>query len=487
MLSIDDGQKKAIGLSFLTGELLADSPFGMEKLKKPKIYGRHEKEALLVAHYNVAQVVAFAGENLAQLDKVRRLLMRLKNIRNSLTKCEHSYLHEVELFEVKNFLLTFSKLLVEFETMNAVTAFKGIIFTDMTPALDILDPQQKRVAPFSLSDMNSPTLWAIRKEKVHIEGLIYAEKSPEKVEALKFERTQIVAKEEEEETRLKKALSKSLVPFLPDFYANIEQLGNLDATIQKGLLARKYGAICPTITEGESIYLENMFNPQISEILKQTGKTFTPVSITLSQGTTILTGANMGGKSVALKTAVLNVILCQMGFFVFAEKAELPLFDGVHLISEDLQSIHKGLSTFGAEMLRLNDILKSAKDAFLFIALDELARGTNPEEGAIIVKAVARYMHGLESICLLTTHYDNIVEDGFNHYQVAGLSNLDFAAMVLKNSAHSGVDLIAQHMDYRLVKADGRKDPPKDALNICKLLALDTDVLEQIERLYTEK
>jgi len=58
------------------------------------------------------------------------------------------------------------------------------------------------------------------------------------------------------------------------------------------------------------------FNPEIKEILEKGAKVFTPVSIDLSSGATIITGANMGGKSVTLKTIVLNLLLGQMGFFV---------------------------------------------------------------------------------------------------------------------------------------------------------------------------
>jgi len=60
--------------------------------------------------------------------------------------------------------------------------------------------------------------------------------------------------------------------------------------------------------------MEDMINPQIADVLEEKGKRFTPVSIALEKGATVITGANMGGKSVALKTIALNILLTQCGF-----------------------------------------------------------------------------------------------------------------------------------------------------------------------------
>jgi hypothetical protein len=86
----------------------------------------------------------------------------------------------------------------------------------------------------------------------------------------------------------------------------------------------------------------------------------------------------------------------------------------------------------------------------------------------------------------MTTHYDNVADEGLSQYQVAGLKNLDFKKISerIKKSGGSEVSLISEHMDYRLLKVDGRSDPPRDALNICKLLALDNEILGAIEEKY---
>jgi len=483
MIFLDEARRDAVGLTFVLNELSADSPFGDILIRQAGVYGKDEKKKLTDEFYNISRVLSYIKTADNNLNDLRRTLMRFKNISNIMKKLKVNYLHEIELFEVKSFLLNIGKLAKAFSEMNKTARLRGIGFIDMDAALDILDPEKKRIAPFHLSELQSGALFAARKEKSDVEGLLRTEKSSSILEELKIRRLEIAAKEEDAETGLKIELSNRLRPYLPDFAENIKAAGKLDFTIQKALLAEKYGAVCPEIKEGGVEFLD-MINPEVDDVLRKNNKSFTPVSISLSSGTTLLTGANMGGKSVAVKTAVLNVCLCHMGFFVFAAKASMPLFDGVCLISEDLQSISSGLSSFGAEIRCLDEIVKKSKSEYLFIALDELARGTNPEEGAIIVRAVAGYFDTLKSITVMTTHYDNIADGSFCHYQTSGLKNLDFRK--LSGKAENSAGLISEYMDYRLIKVDGRADPPKDALNICRLLALDEDILAAVEEKYNK-
>jgi dsDNA-specific endonuclease/ATPase MutS2 len=194
----------------------------------------------------------------------------------------------------------------------------------------------------------------------------------------------------------------------------------------------------------------------------------------------------MGGKSVAVKTALLNVCLCHMGFYVFALSAKIPLFDDLCLISEDSQSTENGLSTFGAEIVKLNTVLEKVGEEYLFIVLDEFARSTNPEEGAAIVRASAKYLNMQRSISVITTHYDRIAEEGYGLYQVAGLKGVDFGELAkrIKSGTVNGVDLIADNMDYRIFKITKDSEPQRDALNICRMLGLHRGVLEAINLEY---
>jgi len=482
-MGLNSDQRDATGLAFVLGQMQADSPFGNKRLRALKFYTKNEKAELLNEFHNIGQILASIKTSDEIWAEARRVLMRFKDITNSLVKLEGSYLHEIELFELKGFMLSLGKLKEAF--LNTKISLIDIEFIDMEDALDILDPDKKRIAPFYLSEQYTKELWDIRNEKSRLEELLRTQTDKAELEKLNVMRGEIVAREEATETTVKKDLSEKLRVFLPLFRKNIDAIGKLDFTIQKALLAKAHGATCPDI-EGEAVVFNDMINPAVEDVLKRNGKSFTPVSITLGAGTTLLTGANMGGKSVAIKTAVLNVCLCHMGFFVFAKKAVMPIFDGVYMISEDLQSISDGLSTFGAEIVRLNDIVKEAECKHLFIALDEFARGTNPKEGALIVRAVSKYLNTKNSVSIITTHYDNVASEEFGLYQVAGLRSLDFEKLPARIAAGvDGIDLIAQQMDYRLLPVKGTSEPPQDAINICRLLGTERGVLEAIEREYS--
>ena len=489
-MAISNLQKDEIGLTFLLNQMSADSPYGAEKIKDIELFKAevfkeetNREDALEECFGNIEKVIELIKSEPDCLHDIRRFLMSFKNIRKAVARCCESYLNEVELFEVKSFLLSLEKFINSFNRVNAKASIKGIAFTAMDAALDILDPEKKRIAPFSISERYSKALHDIRQEKAQIEELFYKENDSGKKADLNIQRLEILGREEAEETLIKQELSKRLAPFVSSFNENMDNIGKLDLLIQKAELAIKNNAVRPVVGRKRSLQIENMFNPMVASSLSLKGKTFTPVSINLVQGVTVITGANMGGKSVALKTVTLNVLLCQMGFFVCARKAEIPLFDDVFIIAGDLQDLEKGLSNFGAEIIRFNEIALRMKGAFLFVALDEFARGTNPEEGAVIARAVASCLAEKESICVLTTHYDNVAASANAHYQIAGLS-ASTSEEIEKQTAIGGIDGISALMDYRIVKA-GKQTPPRDALRICRILGLDDDIINRIESYYS--
>ena len=197
----------------------------------------------------------------------------------------------------------------------------------------------------------------------------------------------------------------------------------------------------------------------------------------------------MGGKSVALKTIVLNLFLGQMGFFVFAKEASYPILDFIHFVSDDMQSISKGLSTFGAEIIKLKEVVECVKRGDGFVALDEFARGTNPKEGFFLVKSLANYLQKFNTASIISTHYDGVVEESMVHYQVVGLKNIDFNKLKYKidlNKTHS-VEIIQEHMEYKLERVSRENKVPKDALNIAMLLGLESDIVEIAKTYYQEE
>ena len=164
----------------------------------------------------------------------------------------------------------------------------------------------------------------------------------------------------------------------------------------------------------------------------------------------------------------------------------MPLFHSVHMLFDDLQSIQSGLSGFGSEIVQFQKALDEVEKGYSLFLLDEFARGTNPDEGAVIVQAVTRYLNRVDAISLLTTHYDKVAENAGAHYQIIGLRDVDPEQIraELKATGDDGIQVIARHMNYGLYRVEGKADCPRDALNICRMLSLKPEILAQIEQSY---
>ena len=107
----------------------------------------------------------------------------------------------------------------------------------------------------------------------------------------------------------------------------------------------------------------------------------------------VLSGANTGGKTVALKTLGICALLHQCGLQLPAERARLPVFADVVADIGDEQSIAASLSTFSGHLRNLVHILDAATPRTL-VLLDEVAAGTDPIEGAALARALLDQLHG---------------------------------------------------------------------------------------------
>jgi len=139
----------------------------------------------------------------------------------------------------------------------------------------------------------------------------------------------------------------------------------------------------------------------------------------------IITGPNMGGKSSVLRQTAIISILAQMGSFVPAEKARLPLLDRVWTRVGASDDLARGRSTFMTEMIETAAILHNATPRSL-VLLDEIGRGTATFDGLSIAWAVAEYLHDSPEHCaktLFATHYHELTElaerlPGAQNYQI---------------------------------------------------------------------
>ena len=486
MINVSFDEKVKIGLQYALETLHGCSPFGLERIRRLRFYTPEERDALETELYNV-QALAQNAESLKGVyNRLMTMLCQIKDIRNSLRRCRDGEVPDhVELFEIKGYLQRLDGIRPLLAEMNAAAQLRGVMLHDPAAALAILDPNGTGSRGFYIPDSATAKLKEVRAAKKEVEERLFHAQTDAEKDDLRLQRTRICAEEESEEMKVRRAMGAALAPMVDDLLADAETIGRLDFMVQKALFAVRYGGVMPELTDG-ALALEDMVNPELMDLLAEQGRAFVPVSIALEQGATVITGANMGGKSVAMKTVALNALLLQAGFLVCAKSARMPLFHSVKMLFDDLQSIQSGLSGFGSEIVQFEKALAEVEQGYSLFLLDEFARGTNPDEGAVIVQAVTRYLNGVNAISLLTTHYDKVAPCAHEHYQIIGLRDVDPEQIrrELAVTSEDGVAVIARHMNYGLYRVEGKSDCPRDALNICRMLSLKPEIMHLIEENY---
>lgn len=476
-------QKTSIGLQFILDSLSPCCIYGKEEIKAQKTYDNSERERLDQELNQIQGLLEHYDKCSSFIDQINLFLMEVKEIRGALKRGEATALNDIELFEIKKFLLQMNKLVPVFEELVKVVDLPLLSFSDTSRALDILDPERKRIPGFYISESYSEELKQIRERKRHLEVVLRQEHGEEKKERLLEDRRNQVVLEDKEEQRIRLELTLRLRKHYELILANIDAAGKLDFLIQKVILAKKYQGVRPEITKDE-LQLTNMGNPEVSDFLKERNKIFTPLSFSMKKGAAVITGANMGGKSVALRTIALNIMLAQMGYFVFAECAKIPLYQYICITAEEFQSIQNGLSSFGGEIIQLQQAVDHLETGFGFLMFDELARGTNPDEGTAIVQAVVKYLNVQNAMTVVATHYDHVAEFANYHYQIYGLKNADLDVLerdIKSAEVSKGIEIIEKYMNYGIYQVEDEADCPRDAVHICGLLGLKKEIMELIQ------
>ena len=207
--------------------------------------------------------------------------------------------------------------------------------------------------------------------------------------------------------------------------ATARALAALDALASLAETAARRRYVRPAMHAGDEIEIVQGRHPVI-EVFNE--DPFVPNSVYLNNSTDrllIITGPNMGGKSTVLRQTAIICILAQMGSFVPAEKARLPLLDRVWTRVGASDDLTRGRSTFMVEMTETAAILHSSTPRSL-VLLDEIGRGTATFDGLSIAWAVAEYLHDSPEHAaktLFATHYHELTElaerlPGAQNYQI---------------------------------------------------------------------
>jgi DNA mismatch repair protein MutS len=190
-------------------------------------------------------------------------------------------------------------------------------------------------------------------------------------------------------------------------------VSQLDVLTTFAKLAADRGYTRPELTIGGELLIIAGRHPVIEELLRQRGERFVPNDLCFEPGRQqllLITGPNMGGKSTYLRQSALIVLMAQMGCFVPARQAKLPLIDRIFTRIGAADNLARGRSTFLVEMSEVASILNHATPSSL-ILLDEVGRGTATFDGLSIAWAVVEHLqkHTLART-LFATHYHELTE-----------------------------------------------------------------------------
>jgi DNA mismatch repair protein MutS len=190
-------------------------------------------------------------------------------------------------------------------------------------------------------------------------------------------------------------------------------VAQLDVLTCLAKLAADRGYIRPEFNDAGELLLVAGRHPVIEELLRQKGERFVPNDLYFEphrQQLLLITGPNMGGKSTYLRQTALIILMAQMGSFVPARQAKLPLTDRIFTRIGASDNLARGRSTFLVEMSEVASILTHATPASL-VLLDEVGRGTATFDGLSIAWAVVEHLqkHTLART-LFATHYHELTE-----------------------------------------------------------------------------
>lgn len=411
---------------------------------------------------NIQQVFALLSNdtNLATAEKIRTKLAQLRDIKGTIKNLEHGQnLDDIELFEVKHFAL-FADEIRELATGRSLSPIE---LPNLEQLIALLDPDGNRIPSFYIYDSYSTELATLRKQQ--------------KSQPVADDNSDLLDQSNAIEDTIRERLSQELSAQAATLRKSLENTGKLDIILAKAMQAKTMQLVMPTISDKVTSY-QGIFNPQLKDILAQQGKHYQPVDIALDASISLITGANMAGKTVLLKTVALSQYLCQFGFFIPALKADICLVSKIMTSIGDDQSEVKGLSAFASEILKINQIVTTAKsEKRLLVLIDELARTTNPTEGKAIVSATANLLNELGIRGIITTHYSG-VNSKCRKLRVKGFAE-NISGTVTK-------DNLSDYIDYSLV-ADDSGMVPQEALRIANLLGVDNQLLEMAKREMDER
>ena len=435
------------GLRFILDELCTHSSYSRKLLLESTMM--HDRESIEKS-YSVLKEFYHVVENDDNKNAIQTLqfkLCKLKDINNTISRLSSStVIDDIELYEVKSLALLSADVKNILEKLNLINVIEIPTLDDV---VKILDPDGLRIATFYIYDSYSEELAVLRK----------------KLKEKDFYQEEIYNKVMEVEDAVRAKLSEALKPFVHDLCEALNALADVDLNLAKALQMKELGLCFPTISNDNVATYKGIFHPEVKNILDKDKREYQKVDIQFGMKPVIIMGANMGGKTIVLKTLAMSQYLLQLGFGIPADSAEMMIYDEIFCLTTDDQSLNKGLSSFAAEMKNIDAVIKASHDDKKILALiDEPARSTNPTEGTALVSSLVKLLQDKDMSLIIVTHY-NIKTYNNKCLRVKGLEN--------------------GKMNYELVETH-EGEVPHEALNIAESLGVAPQWIQMAKEILEE-
>ena len=187
-------------------------------------------------------------------------------------------------------------------------------------------------------------------------------------------------------------------------------LAELDVLQSFAVVSEDYHFVRPTLNQRHELKISGGRHPVVEKFLGH--QAYVPNDVVMDPQTAILliTGPNMSGKSTYMRQLALIAVMAQIGCFVPADAADLPIFDQIFTRIGAADDLVSGESTFMVEMMEANNALQNATPNSL-ILFDEIGRGTATYDGMALAQAIIEYVHDhVHAKTLFSTHYHELTQ-----------------------------------------------------------------------------
>lgn len=255
-----------------------------------------------------------------------------------------------------------------------------------------------------------------------------------------------------------------------DLHACAQALSTIDVLVSLAILASEKGYVCPVFHPGYNVNVVEGKHPILDDRMKKKRYVSNDWKMSEDEHVQLITGPNMGGKSTYMRQNTLLVVMAQMGSFIPAKTAELPIFDRIFTRIGASDDILTGKSTFMVEMMEANAALCYATKHSL-ILFDEIGRGTATYDGMALAQAMLEYIdEAIGAKTLFSTHYHELTDLEKEHPSM--------------HNVHVDVREEKNEIEFRYRIIDGKADKSY-GINVARLAHLPKVVLDRAAQLLT--